>query len=154
MKKLFMVASLCLMFGIMFLPAQTVLAQEGTEEPVIKTAHITDPEFRDIAWEMMGSIVDSRIELYATTYDIDWSIPAKKLYSTAYFYKKKDTMVSLNIKTSATAWAGIIDYSGKMSYVEGTKIACNFPISKSNYYCVFVQNNKSYKITASGEYRK
>lgn len=154
MKKLFIIASLCLMFGAALMPAQTVSAQEITEEPVVKTGHITDPEFQDIAWEMMGDIVNSRIALYSFDYPIDWTVKAKSLKTTAYFNKSKGSFIAIDITTSATAWGGIIDYDGKVTYVEGKKLKTTFLIEKSNYYCVFVQNNNSTKITAKGTYTK
>ena len=154
MKKLFIIASLCLVLGAVFMPAQRVLAEEATEEPVVKTGHITDPEFRGIAWQMMGSILDSRMELYSTSYDVDWTVYARKMYGTSYFKKTKGSTVSIDITTSANAKGGIIDDDGKMTYVEGKKLKYVFSISKDDYYSVFVQNNNWYAITAKGEYAK
>lgn len=154
MKKLFIITGFCLMLGAVFMPAQAVLAEEITEQPAVKTGHITDPEFRGLAWEMMGSIVDSRIELYAAWYDIDWSVSKKSIKTTPYFYRGRLAGVGIDITTSATACGGIIDYYGNVSYVEGTKLKYTFAVEKATYYCVFVKNNNSFKITAKGQYAK
>ncbi len=154
MKRLWIIASLCLVLGMVFTPAQTVSAEEVTEDPVVKTGHITDPEFRGVAWQMMGSILDSRRELYYVVCDIDWTVKANRIATTAYFYKSEGTTVSIDITTSATAWGGIISYGGKVTYIEGKKLKYSFSIPKDGSYCVFVQNNNSSKITAKGTYRK
>ena len=154
MKRLWIIASLCLVLGVVFTPAQAVSAEEVTEEPVVKTGHITDPEFQGIAWQMMGSILDSRIGLYSTSFDVDWKVNARKIYATSYFKKTKGSAVSIDITTSANAKGGIVDDDGKMTYVEGKKLKYVFSISKDDYYAVFVENDNWYAITAKGEYAK
>ncbi|MCM1497413.1 MAG: hypothetical protein NC124_03000 [Clostridium sp.] len=154
MKKLLIIASLCFMFGAAVMPAQVVSAEESTEETKVRTGHITDPEFRNVAWDMMGSILDNQMELQYVVRDIDWTVKKKSIKTTAYFYKSKGTTVSIDITTSASAWGGIIDAGGNVKYVTGKNLEYSFTIPMNDTYCVFVQNNNSSKITAKGTYRK
>lgn len=154
MKKLLIIASLCFMLGAAVVPAQVVSAEENTEGTEVRTGHITDPEFRNVAWDMMGSILDNQMELQFVTRDIDWTVKKNSLKTTAYFFKSKGTSVAIDIHTSASAWGGIIDYDGNVTYVTGKHLQYSFTIPKNNDYCVFVQNNNSSKITAKGSYAR
>ena len=124
--------------------------QSEAEELVEQTAHITDPEFEGVLEEMVGSIIETR----STAYVIDWSVPAGRIYTTAYFEKKKGTSIGIGIELSKTGKEGIMDMDGNVRYVSGKSLYHTFDITKSYYYCIIVPNQSTSTITAKGYYRK
>ncbi len=112
------------------------------------SAHISDPEFVGIIEESMGNIVEDR----ANSRTLNVTVAAARRQTTAYFSVSSGSSIQINATLSKSGNVGIIDADGYVRYVTGTRINHSFSISKSNAYCVFVQNLNSVSITATGSY--
>lgn len=146
MKVKLWIAGICMVLCGVLVPFAEVSA-EGSE---IKTAQLTDEEFRDILEVQISSLVSTR----ATSYSLDWKVPKKTRYVTGYFKKSKDSTIKLSVVLSKSGKAGIIRFDGTAYFSEGTNITMNFKVPATDSYCVFVQNPNSESITSKGYYVK
>lgn len=144
--KLFFMG-ICLMVCGVLMPSVYVAAQEQQE---VQTAHISDVELQNIVEEEISSLIVTR----ATQYNISWTVPAETRYVTGSFSKSEGSSIYVVVSLSKSGWAGIIDASGNITYVSGKSISKSFSIDKAGTYRVFVQNNGSSSLTASGYYQK
>lgn len=146
MKMKLLIAGICIALCGVLVP----FAEVSAEESEIKTAHITDEEFKDILEEQISNLVSAR----STSYSLDWKVPAKTRYVTGYFEKSKGSSIQIAVTLSKSARAGIINFDGTITYAEGTSITKSFKINKTGSYCVFIQNTNSTAITSKGYYAK
>ncbi len=146
MKVKLWIAGICMVLCGILVPFVEVSAEESE----IKTAQLTDEEFRDILEVQISSLVSTR----AISYSLDWKVPAKTRYVTGYFEKTKDSTIKLSVVLSKSGKAGIIRFNGTAYYSEGTNITINFKVPETDKYCVFVENPNSDSITSKGYYVK
>lgn len=146
MKKNMLFLGLCLVLCGMLTPVAKVSAQELEEQ----TGHITDPEFSGILEQMVGNLY----ETMATRHTINWSVPKGRIYTAAYFKQQPGDSVAIGMELSGYGYSGIIDMDGNVRYVAGTSLYHSFSITKLQYYCFFVENKSTAKITAKGYYTK
>ena len=146
MKKNLLFLSLCILLCGIVIPNVKASAEEMVEH----TAHITDPEFAGVLQEM----VSSTFMTMSTKYTINWSVRAKAITGSGYFWKDPGSEVAIGIKLSGYGYGGIMDLDGTIRYVDGTSLAHVFKISKGDCYCVIVQNKTDSKITAKGYFAK
>lgn len=146
MKVKLWIAGICMVLCGLLVPFAEVSA-EGSE---IKTAQLTDEEFRDILEVQISSLVSAR----ATSYSLDWKVPAKTRYVTGYFEKAKDSSIKLSAVLSKKGKAGVIRFNGTVYFSEGTNITMDFKVPATDSYCVFVENPNSESITSKGYYIK
>ncbi len=138
MKVKLLIAGICMVLCGMLVP----FAEVSAEESEIKTAQLTDEEFRDILEVQISSLVSTR----ATSYSLDWKVPAKTRYVTGYFEKSKDSTVQIVVNLSKSGRAGILRFNGTAYYSEGKSISTSFKIPATDSYCVFIQNTNSESI--------
>lgn len=146
MKVKLWIAGICMVLCGVLVP----FAEVSAEESEIKTAQLTDEEFRDILEVQISSLVSTR----ATSYSLDWKVPKKTRYVTGYFEKAKDSTVQVVTNLSKKGKAGIIRFNGTVYFSEGTSISTSFKIPATDSYCVFVENPNSESITSKGYYIK
>ena len=146
MKKNLLFLGLCILLCGVLAPNVKVSAEEMVEH----TAHITDPEFAGVLQEM----VSNTFMTMSTRYTISWSVRAKAIKGSGYFWQDPGDEVAIGIKLSGYGYGGILDLDGNIRYVDGTSLAHAFKIYKGNSYCVIVQNKTDSKITAKGYFVK
>lgn len=146
MKRKLLFLCFCMVLCGAVLPTTKVSAQEIVEY----TGHITDPEFSEALEEMVSNLYQTM----ATAYNIDWSIPKNKRYTTAYFKMTAGSVVNVGMELSGYGWVGIVDMDGNARYVAGTSLYHSFAITKLQYYSFFVYNKSGVAITAKGHYSK
>ena len=92
----------------------------------------------------------------STTKYIDWEVPAKTRKTTSQFKKSKDGTVKVVMESvdGKKIKVGIKDSDGNLSYVTtSSEISHTFKITKTGYYCVFVENMSTGTAEVSGLYR-
>lgn len=146
MKRNLLFLGLCILLCGIVIPDVKASAEEMVEH----TAHITDPEFAGVLQEM----VSNTFMTMSTKYTINWSVRAKAIVGSSYFWQNPGDVIAIGIKLSGYGYGGIMDLDGTIRYVDGTSLGHAFKIHEGNSYCVIVQNKTDSKITAKGYFAR
>lgn len=146
MKTKVIITSICFLLLGLCIPKVTVSAEELQEY----TEYLTEDEFRGIIEEAASQIFNNR----STVYNINWTIKKNTRRTTSMFYMSSGSVINVGVDLSITGKAGIIGADAVARYVQGTSLYKSFDISKSQVYCVYIQNDNSVNMTASGCYIK
>ncbi len=146
MKRNVLFFGLCILLCGVLAPNVKASAEEMVEH----TAHITDPEFAGVLQEM----VSNTFMTMSTRYTINWSIRAKAMVGSSYFWQDPGDEIAIGIKLSGYGYGGIMDLDGNIRYVDGTSLAYAFKIYEADCYCVIVDNKTDSKITAKGYFAR
>lgn len=146
MKLKFLLFSLCMLcVGIIALKMD--VSAMGSD--VICKEYITGEELQELQDYMVSNTVNGMRAAYA----INWTVPANTRYKTGSFSMSANKAISINLRLSASAQVGIIGFNGEKQSVTNTIVNRSFYTGATQTYCVFVQNNSSSSITASGTYQ-
>lgn len=141
-----LVITLCMMCVGIMVPKAEVSA---TENNTVYTEYITGEELKELQDYMVSNTVNGMRAAYA----INWTVPASTRYKTGSFSMNANNAISISLRLSASAQVGILGFNGEKKSVTNKVVNQSFYTGATQTYCVFVQNNSSSSITATGTYQ-